>query len=289
LAEGYQALGFAYQYKGWNRRALEMEQKAVELNPNSAHAAGLLGRMLWMSGRLDESLYWVKKYHELDPTSKLAYRYVADVYRMLGNFTEAKRWYGQCLALDPAHRECTANLMTTYMLEGNKQEVQALEFKLLSIDATHPEVLEMARDAEFFLGNYQKATEYSKKLPEDWLDVDDGYSFLKIGNRTEAAKAFDTALKYRQARIAEKSEASNDFTTIGAIHAISGNKTDAYKMLQNAIDSGFIEYRWLLISPVWENLRGDQQFQQIIAQLKARVEEMRKRAEQQEHADMKID
>ena len=67
----------------------------------------------------------------------------------------------------------------------------------------------------------------------------------------------------------------------GAFHAIKGNKVEAYKWLQKGIDAGFIEYRSLLINPLWENLRGEQQFQQIIAQLKAKVEEMRKRAEKE--------
>jgi serine/threonine-protein kinase len=200
---------------------------------------------------------------------------------MLGNFAEAKKWYGGCLALDPTYLECISNLMEPYILEGNKQEVKALEQKLLSIDPELPGVLETLREAELYLGNYQKAAEYSKKLPKDWLDVQDGYILMKIGNRAEANKVLGAALKYRQDRIAGKSEGPSDFIIIGAIHAVKGNKSEAYKWLQNAIDLGFVTYRFLLISPLWESLRDDQQFQQMMAQLKARVEEMRKRAEQE--------
>ena len=283
LAEGYQALGYVYQFKGWLHQALEMQQKAVELNPNYARAAGLLGRVLWTVGRLDESLHWVKKYHQLDPTSAVSYRYVADVYTMLENFPEAKRWYEQCLAVDPEYLECIANSMNPYLFEGNKQAVEAIEQKLLSVAPNFIGVLETIRQVELFVGNYEKALEYSKKLQkaqEDWLVAEDGYIFMKNGNQAEANKIFSAALKYAEGRIADKSEIWADFMTIGEIHAVQGNKPEAYKWLQRAIDAGFIQYRVLLISPLWESLRGDQQFQQMLTHLKARVEEMRKRAEQ---------
>lgn len=278
LADGYVALGYAYHFKGWHRKALEAERKAIELNPNNARAAGVLGKILWLVGRLDESLYWVKKYHQLDPTSKVAYRYVGDVYRLLTDFPEAKKWYKNCLALDPMYGECNSLLMYTYELEGNKQEIETHKQTLLSFNPKPALVLQSLRNAELYLGNYQKAAEYSNSLPQEVLDYKDGYVFWKTGNPARAEKVFDAAMKYLQGRINNGSEDRYDFIPIAVIETVRGNKTEAYKWLHRAIDAGFTEYRWLVVEPSLENLRGDAEFQQIIELLKTRVDEMRKRA-----------
>ncbi len=101
LAEGYMSLGYAYNYNGWNRKAVAALKKALELNPNYARAAGVLGRIyIWGMGRLDEALPLMLKYAQLDPTSANAYKYVGDTYFSLRDYPKAKQWYQQSIEVD---------------------------------------------------------------------------------------------------------------------------------------------------------------------------------------------
>ena len=279
LAEGYEALGYAYQFKGWYRKAIEMEKKALDLNPNYARAAGVLGKVLWQMGRLNESLFWVKKYQQLDPVSYLPARYVGDVNRMLGNVAEAQKWYQHCLALDPNARECYVQLTLTASLYGSYEEIKPLEEKLLAISPDEPQTIYVLRNAESFFGHYDKAEQYRTRLPDEWKDALDGYLLWKQGKTAEAEKISSELERLYLERKSQGDEAANPF--IGGIYAIQGDKSTAYRYLHEAVERGFVEYRILEKNPVYENLRNDAEFQQIIADLKGKVDEMRKLIKEQ--------
>lgn len=281
LAEGYEALGQAYLFKGWNKKALDTEKKALELNPNYARAAGLLGKTLWMMGRLDESLYWVKKYQKLDPTSYLPARYIGDVNRMLGNVSEAKKWYQHCEALDPNARECYLLLIFTANLYGSYDEIKPLEEKVLAIAPDEVQTIYFLMQTELFFGHYDIAEQYNEKLPADYKDALSGYLLWKRGKTDEAEKLFSKLEKDYQESKSQGSETANPL--IGGICAIQGDKSKAYHYLDEAIEMGFIEYRILERNPMFENLWKEAEFQQIIANMKGRVDEMRKRIKEQNY------
>jgi len=67
---------------------------------------------------------------------------------------------------------------------------------------------------------------------------------------------------------------------IASIKAVTGNIREALTWLRRAIDAGFRFYRVALIDPMLEDLRPDGEFTRMMAELKASVEEMRKRAEE---------
>lgn len=279
LPEGYQALGYAYQFKGWYQKAIEMEKKALELNPNYARAAGVLGKILWQMGILDESFFWVKKYQQLDPASFLAARYVGDVNRRVGNVPEAKKWYYHCLALEPKARECYVQLIFTASLYGTYEEIKPLKEKLLAIAPDEPQAFYVLRNAELIFGHFDAAEQYGKKLPDDWKDEWDAYLLWKQGKTVEAEKLFSSLEKdYQEGK--SRYVAAYD-PLFGSIFAMRGDKPNAYRYLNDAIEKGFVEYRILEKTPLYENLRNDTEFQQIIAQLRRKVDEMSKRVKEQ--------
>ena len=67
---------------------------------------------------------------------------------------------------------------------------------------------------------------------------------------------------------------------IAAVHSIQGNKAEALKWLEKAITAGWRDYGTGFLSPQLENLQNDGQFKKMMAQLKARVDEMRKHVEE---------
>ena len=81
------------------------------------------------------------------------------------------------------------------------------------------------------------------------------------------------------ARLEEGDEFYGTYHTIAAIHAAQGEKEEAYQWLQKAIDAGYRDYRFASKNPLFESLHGDQRFEDMMADLKAMVDEMRRRLE----------
>ena len=107
-----------------------------------------------------------------------------------------------------------------------------------------------------------------------------GHILWKSGQRDDALELLQQSLILRRKEIEQGNNDSWVRLEIAAVHAIQGNKAEALTWLQKAIDSGWRDYRLALLDPWLENLREDEQFQEMMAQVKAMVDEMRKRVEE---------
>ncbi len=72
---------------------------------------------------------------------------------------------------------------------------------------------------------------------------------------------------------------------MACLNAVQGNKEEAYEWLQKAIEAGWRQSHVALKDPLLENLHNDARFQQMMAQLKGQVDEMRRRVELMESQD----
>jgi hypothetical protein len=96
---------------------------------------------------------------------------------------------------------------------------------------------------------------------------------------------FARSVEFDQKQLAQGSEDSGVMYDLATISAIQGNKTEAYDWLQKAIDAGWRSYGFAEVAPYLENLRGDDRFKKMMADVKAVVDEMRKRVEEMDKAE----
>lgn len=282
LAEGYKALGNAYFYKGKLRRALEAQHKAIELNPNYAVVIGNLGNTYAQIGNLEEALRWTKKNVELDPTTAFSYYLLGGVYLSFYDFAEAEHYINKSLELQPDFTFGYQALIDLYIAQGNCPKATQKSQEMLSIDPESQTNLIYAGNAALFCGEYEKAKPYfQKSLPSTRALNPLGFILWKEGRKEEAIKLFNQALAIQQNRLKEGNEDPRPRYGLARIYAMQGNKTEAYKWLQAAIDGGWLLYRMGMADPMMESLRGEAQFQQMMAQVKAKVDEMRTRAQKQ--------
>ena len=85
-----------------------------------------------------------------------------------------------------------------------------------------------------------------------------------------------------QKQLEQGDESNGIGFSIGAIYAVQGNKDEALKWLQKAVDAGWRDYPYISRYPLLENIRNDAQFKRIMDETKAKVAEMRRRVEQLE-------
>jgi serine/threonine protein kinase/tetratricopeptide (TPR) repeat protein len=286
LAEGYKALGLAYGGKGWIKRSLEAYQKAVEINPNYHPAVVNIGYMNEALGRFDEALRWQKRALALNPMFPYSYVGVGYAYLSLDDNTRAEEWLNKALALQPDFIPARVGLGFVHLARGEYQQCIDQAQKVLSLQSDDVSSFSLAGRAELLLGDYvQAARHFEKAVAIDSTNGPTtvlGYVYLKMGRQDEARKMFARSLRIDEKELEQGNESFNVPFDLAESYAIQGNKAEAYKWLQKAVDAGWRDYRLATLDPSMENLHSDGKFKQIVADLKTKVDEMRKRVEEME-------
>jgi TolB-like protein/Tfp pilus assembly protein PilF/tRNA A-37 threonylcarbamoyl transferase component Bud32 len=283
LAEGYKALGLGYQYKGWLKRSLETYHKAVELNPDYEPAIANIGWVNEFIGNSDEALRWHKRGLALSPMVAFGYLGPGVLYLNLGEYSKASEWINKALALQPDLGMAHTFLAWLFLAQDENQEcIEQCEQILLS-DPNNIFALDLMGHAHVRLGDYPSAEEcYARTIAIDSLHGNTtslGYVYLKTGRLEHARKMFARSLERANEELAQGNEDCEVPYDLAVINALQGNKVEAYDRLQQAIDAGWRNYDRLERSPFLESLRGDERFETIVAGLKGKMEEMRRRVE----------
>jgi TolB-like protein/Flp pilus assembly protein TadD/tRNA A-37 threonylcarbamoyl transferase component Bud32 len=291
LAEGYKALGGPYGFvKGWWRKALEAFQKAVEANPNSAFACTSLGQCYNNIGEFDSAFPFVKKAIALNPVGAFSCSELGGVYYGLDDPVRAEEWFKKALVLQPDLDVAHMGLIDLYLALGEYNKAIEQSQTYLSKLPDYPIAIEYAAGAELFSGHYEKAQEYYQKIGQQHIErehlqpIELGYIYWKAGRKDEATALFQRSLDRLQKRLEQGDETNDIRFFMAAIYAVQGNKEEALKWLQKAVDAGWRFYRYLSRYPLMENIRDDERFKRIIDDAKAKVAEMRRRVEQLEHS-----
>jgi len=281
LSEGYKALGLAYMGKGWNRKAKRANQKAIELNQNNEQAVGNLGWCYLLLGEFDKAEPWFKKVLSISPTLPFSYYQMGVMYFSLDDYARAEQWLKKALELQPDFFLAISYLTEIYLIQGKYQKALEHSQKWLSLTPDSQSALVLAGRAELLSGNYELAEQHYQRAIEIRPTRENltyqGYIYWKKELIDEARKLFTQSLALAENQLEQGDEIHWIPYNIATVNAIQGNKKDAYKWLQKAIDSGWRFFRRGLRDPLLENLREDEQFKQMMAQVKAMVDEMRQR------------
>jgi tetratricopeptide (TPR) repeat protein len=176
-ADGYVNLA-AVLMKGKerNEEALNLLQKAVELNPKRVEAYLNMGRVYAAMNKKDMALTQYRKAEELIPQNSLALNILGIAYAGAGGYDRAVIQFGKALDLAPQRPDTCNNMGMALNLQGQSRE--ALPYFLRAIEL-NPGFVEAYNNA--------------------------GTVLLKIGNLEEAAFYFATALhldpNYEKGRI----------------------------------------------------------------------------------------
>jgi tetratricopeptide (TPR) repeat protein len=225
----------------------------------------------------------------LSPVIAFNYYGVGVAYDFLGDYSTATDWYNKALALQPDLRSALISLAYVSLRQGDYQQCIERAEKILATDPTYIDAVVAIGSAEVLQGNYQRAEKYlARSVAIDSLQGDNtglGYVYWNTGRYDEARKMFARSLAVHRMQLEQGNEYSFVPYDLAVITAIQGNKAEAYTWLQKAIDAGWREYRAAERDPSLENLRGDDRFKNMMADVRAKVDEMRKRVEEMDKAE----
>jgi tetratricopeptide (TPR) repeat protein len=283
LAEGYKALGNALQAKGEARGALELYKKAVSLNPNYAPAINNIGFVAWSLGSYDEAAKWMRKASRLEPNFARWSTNVGFYYLHLGLDSLTEVWLRKAVDLQPDYIFPYIWLAYHHAYRGRVDSARAYVEKALSIDPNDFLALVAGGDIELLTGSYPAAHQYyERSVSTSGVTGESGYKLAyvlhKLGRRTEAESLAAANLAAYATSPDRYPEGSQIPYYVAALYAWRADTIAANRWLQQAINLGFRDYRWISVDPQLEGLRSTARYQEIIASLRGTHMQMRENA-----------
>ena len=229
LAEAYASLAFINCWFEWNWTASEQNHlKAIELKPNYPTAHHWYGELLTTMGRFEEAFVELQMAQELDPLSLAINVDLAASFYYARDFKRSERQLINLLELN-------ASFVRAHVILG-KVFVQQGEF---------------ARGIEIL----QKAVELSGEDPVTLSAL--AHALALIGKTRETQKLVDDL----------HTTAKQSYVSayhIAEVYLGLGNKDLAYKWLDQAYENRDVELVWLRVSPVFDSLRSECRFTDLI-------------------------
>ena len=301
-ALAWAALGGAYSLKGsflsvrdLIEDAIEIERRALSIDPDLADAHSWLGAALLSLGRTDEAIAAIREAVRLEPDNGQAHQALARAYWVgRGDFAAAIPEFEKAIELNPDAGYSYLQLALLLAWEGQyarAEEVSRraveLQDQYISGNAGLQVVGANGRlgYVHYLQGRYEDAIrEYERGLAflgssdhalKDRtvieLNIKMGAAYHRLGRPAEATRHFDRARKLFDSLIAKG--ADDPFTRyyVACLHALSGDADRAFESLQRVAERlPALTAARVRRDPDLESLRGDPRFAAIARAVSAR-------------------
>jgi serine/threonine protein kinase/tetratricopeptide (TPR) repeat protein len=262
-AMAWAALGGAYSLKGsflsiqdLVRKAVEMERRAVAIDPELADAHMWLGTALLTLGQVDDAIVSIEQAIRLEPENGQAYQAIGRAYWAgKGNFAAAIPAFRKAIELNPEAGYSYLQLGLLLAWEGKYEEAEAicrraveLQDQYISGNAGLQVVGANARLGYVFYlqGRHDEAIrEYERGLAfvassdhalkertSIEITMKIGAAYHRMGKAEEAARFFDRALKLFDARVAKGADDPYTRYYIACLLALRGDDERALDALE---------------------------------------------------------
>jgi DNA-binding winged helix-turn-helix (wHTH) protein/TolB-like protein/Tfp pilus assembly protein PilF len=233
-AEAHTSMAFIKFRWDWDRPATEREfQEAIKLKPAYAPAHQWYSSYLVAVERFDEAIAEAKRTEELEPLSFVASAHLGWIYYLAGQNDKAIEQCKKILERDPSSFPARRYLGLAYEAKGMYAEA---------------------------IAEFQKGVKLSgSPLMLALL----GHAYAVSGKTAEAKQVLDDLQQLQGQRYVSP-------YTVAAIHAGLGDRDQAFKWLERAVEERDIWLMNLKVDPVFAKLRTHRQFTDILARLRLR-------------------
>jgi len=233
-AEAHTSLAFINFRWDWDRAATEREfQTAIRLKPAYAPAHQWYSSYLVAVERFDEAIAEAKRTQELEPLSFVASSHLGWIYYLSGRNDEAIAQCKKILELDPSSFPARRYLGLAYEAKGMYAEAIA-EFQTGVKLSGSPLMLALL-----------------------------GHAYAASGKKTEAQQVLTDLQQLQDQRYVSP-------YTVAAIYAGLGDREQAFKWLDTAVESRDIWLMNLKVDPVFAKLRSERKFTDTLARIRLR-------------------
>lgn len=170
----YGNIGRAYMLQGEYEKAIEAYEKAIEINPYEYHNYNALGLSLLNIGKDEEAYKYFLKSYELKPNAR-ALSSMAQYHIEVGEYETARKLLREALLINPEDGQSLFYMGVVHMYYNEYNEAIVLFEKMLK-NKVEEEIIKYVHYnlglSYFMLDDYQSATIYFSKIPENFADTE---------------------------------------------------------------------------------------------------------------------
>jgi len=241
--------------------------KALAIDPKLIEARMLMVFVYLWRGEKHKAREEVARARREAPDEPVVHFVKATLHRLDGEYGRALRSYDRLMRLDPAaHVVASYNRALVYMYMGNFEET-ARQLDQAG-DPDNPLVKTFRALSLYYTGKTDAATELMQQVVAHHPNMHGVRPFmamfLSAQGKHEEARAQLTSPVIRNA------EVDPDIAySVASVYALEGMRAEALEWLGRAIALGNENYLCFENDPNWTSLRGDEQFQNLLAGVRA--------------------
>jgi tetratricopeptide (TPR) repeat protein len=229
LAEAHTAKGMVSFFMAWDWVAAERSfRRAIELNPNYAIGRQFYAHFLSNARRPGEAIAEIQKARAIDPLSPMMHTFAGAILVVGRRYDDALPALQQALAIDPDFFP-THSVLGLFYQQTGKPDVAIEEYRK-AYRLSGGNILQLA---------YQ------------------GFVLGQIGRRSEAEQIITTLNQIAQTRFVPPFAFALVYTGLG-------DRDAAFHWLEKAYAVRDIGLVFLPAAPMWDSLRSDKRFQDLL-------------------------
>jgi tetratricopeptide (TPR) repeat protein len=277
FSDAYAFRGIYYYEKGQEQKAIDDLRKAISVSPNNSVGYIWLGLLYHQYRDPINALINSRKAEKLersDETLAMIYGIYYWIYLSIGDLHKAELYINKTNELDVMFPGMESWFLT---LQGKWEEILAAD--------------EKNTQALLALGRIQEAEDVIRsEISLSERHINDahrvGIVLWMNGKKEEAMKWFNMQIEFCNESIKNKDPygIGNATYDLAGVYAALGNKEEAYKWLREyeklGFNSGIHEY--IKVDIMFDNLRDDEEFKEIVKRANDKADEMRARINQLE-------
>jgi len=258
-------------------RAEQAARHAVALNPESFEATLALGGVYAEEGKNAESIQLLRKAVTLAPNSPVAWKYLGYIYHYSGLTDPAEAAFRRGRDLDPTPAQAYWMHGRMLLYQGKAHEAEEEVRRALE---RYPDQFKLVALLGYFL-YYQGKTDEAEQVLERASQLAGAqadeepmvFSAMVYASRGQRDKIDPRVFRYKPEEVVDGDLAE----WIGAVYALLDDKEPALAWLRQAVRVGNHNFPWFQRDRNWDKLRGDGDFQRIMAEVEGYWKHYRER------------
>ncbi len=294
LAQGYQAVGTVYAEQLFLREALENYARAVELDPNLASAHWWLGRTLAQLGRHDEALDSYRRALRRNPHLRGIRTQMGHSYATIGDLPTAEFWFRE--EMEQASDEPKFVYQTETSMHwwaGRLGAAVGASVRVVDVDpgdvVARVGLAERALDARDYglaireIGAATAMAQDVESLAYYYFATTTlGVALQRGGDSVRARAPLERSREALLAQVRGGNQWPVTSLELAAVYDALGQRGEAIQWARRAFEAGARQVHSIEVSPLFDGLRDDPLFQEVVRGMRADIELMRERVFQRE-------
>ena len=252
LGEAHASLATIKANYDWDWGAAKAQyQRALELNPNLAHARHAYANYLAKVGQTDEAIAELEKARALDPLSLNVNVGLAKMYYLAGRYDEGLRQCIETLEIDPDFAPANGVAGMIRMKQGLYEEAIAEIKRLISFSSGGYELDEgdeRPRKRVVFPGSDPEAVALL------------GHVYAVSGKVSAARKILNSLIGMSKARYVEPH-------AVALVYAGLGDKEGAFDWLEKAFKDRSTTLTYIKVWPEFDSLRPEPRYADLVRRM----------------------